>query len=225
MRVPFVAGMAAALALVTPAVAHAGAPAPLDPQNWTFQDNATWSDYKPLPGPDYSDPSIQPSVKKWKVALVVTDFPDKTFYVSQPVGSTIYGTPTTEAHDIPRADVPAFYRDFLNKPQALNHFQTMNRYWMEDSYGKYGVQLDSFGPYRLPGNKLPVLPDRPVRPRPTARRTARSSRRPSRARWTSAPTRVPPGSPTSARRSSRATTTSSTSPRVRTSPRPGRSSG
>ena len=28
----------------------------------------------------------------------------------------------------------------------------MNRYWMEDSYGKYGVQLDSFGPYQLPGN-------------------------------------------------------------------------
>ena len=47
--------------------------------------------------------------------------------------------------------MPAFYRDFLNKPQPLNHFQTMNRYWMEDSQGKYGVQLDAFGPYRLPG--------------------------------------------------------------------------
>ena len=78
--------------------------------------------------------------------------PDKPFYISQPAGSTIFGTPTAEANDIPRADVPAFYRDFLNKPQALNHFQTMNRYWMEDSYGKYGVQLDAFGPYRLPGN-------------------------------------------------------------------------
>jgi M6 family metalloprotease-like protein len=28
----------------------------------------------------------------------------------------------------------------------------MNRYWMEDSFGKYGVQLDAFGPYRLPGH-------------------------------------------------------------------------
>ena len=34
-----------------------GPPAPLDPQNWSFQDNLTWTDYKPLPGPDYSDPS------------------------------------------------------------------------------------------------------------------------------------------------------------------------
>src|SRR3954468_5581966 len=152
MKVLHAAGMAAVLALSVPAVATAGAPAPVDPQNWTFQDNLTWNDYKPLPGPDYSDPSIQPSVKKWKVALVLTDFPDKGFYISQPAGSTIYGTPTADANNIPRDQVPAFYRDFLNTPSGLNHGQTMNRYWMEDSYGKYGVQLDAFGPYRLPGN-------------------------------------------------------------------------
>ena len=29
----------------------------------------------------------------------------------------------------------------------------MNRYWMEDSFGKYGVQLDAFGPYQLPGQR------------------------------------------------------------------------
>src|SRR3954454_5291672 len=98
MRLLHAAGVAAVLALGAPAVADAGAPAPLDPQNWTFQDNLTWSDYKPLPGPDYSDPSIQPSVKKWKVALVLTDFPDKPFYISQPAGSTIYGTPTLDAN-------------------------------------------------------------------------------------------------------------------------------
>ena len=63
----------------------------------------------------------------------------------------MFGTPTAQANNIPRADVPNFLRDFLNKPQELNHFQTMNRYWMEDSFGKYGVQLDAFGPYRLPG--------------------------------------------------------------------------
>src|SRR5689334_9270583 len=139
----------AALGAVTAASAS-GPPAPLDPQNWSFQDNLTWSDYKPLPGPDYSDASIQPTVKKWKVALVLTDFADKPYTITQPAGSTAFGTPTAEAHDIPRADVPAFYRDFLNKPSALNHFQTMNRYWMEDSFGKYGVQLDAYGVYQLP---------------------------------------------------------------------------
>ena len=61
--------------------------------------------------------------------------------------------------------MPAFYRDFLNKPQALNHFQTMNRYWMEDSFGKYGVQLDAFGPVPAAGPLVPVLPDRLQRQR------------------------------------------------------------
>src|ERR1700754_40064 len=150
MRSVSAAVLAAFAVLVAPAVAHA-APPPLDPQNWSWQDNLTWNDYHALPGADYSDPSIAPSIKKWKVALVVTAFPDKPFTLSQPVGGTPFGTPTSEAHDIPRADVPAFLRDFLNKPQAINHNQTMNRYWMEDTHGKYGVQLDSYGPYQLPG--------------------------------------------------------------------------
>src|SRR5262249_55091830 len=147
--------LAAALAVPAAAAASGGAakaaearsftPAPplqpIDPQNWKWQDDLSWNDYHPLPGPDYSDPSIPPSIKKWKVALVVTDFSDKPFTLSQPVGSTVFGNPTSLAHDIPRAQVPAFLRDFLNTPSALNHFQTMNRYWMEDTYGKYGVQL------------------------------------------------------------------------------------
>jgi M6 family metalloprotease-like protein len=146
-----------AIALATSAAAvgaatasAAGPPAPIDAQNWSFQDNLTWSDYKPIPGPDYSDPSIQPTKKKWKVALVVTDFPDKPFALTQPAGGTVFGTPTAAANSVPRADVPAFLRDLLNKPQPLNHFQTMNRYWMEDSFGQYGVQLDAYGPYQLP---------------------------------------------------------------------------
>src|SRR4051794_1210214 len=108
MKLLHAAGLAAVLALGAPAVASAGAPAPIDPQNWTFQDNLTWNDYKPLPGTDYSDPSRQPTVKKWKVALVVTDFSDKPFYLSQPAGSTVFGTPSVEANSVPRDQVPAF---------------------------------------------------------------------------------------------------------------------
>ena len=205
--------------------AHAaGPPSPLDPQNWSC---AGQPDLERLPrrcpGPDYSDPSIAPSVKKWKVALVVTDFPDKTFTISQPVGGTIFGTPTAEAHNIPRADVPAFYRDFLNKPQAINHFQTMNRYWMEDTHGKYGVQLDAFGPYQLPGRSYQYFMQR-LRRRGEPHGALPGRRAVTRATRTSAPTPRRPGRPTSARTSSPPTTTSSTSPPARTSPPPGRSS-
>jgi M6 family metalloprotease-like protein len=151
----FRAALAAAVVVgAAPAVAYGqGAPAPIDPQNWTWQDELTWNDYKPLPGIDYSDPSIQPTVKKWKVALVVTDFPGTPYTITQPQGSTAFGTPTAEAHDIPRANVANFLKDFYNTPQPLNHFQTMNRYWMEDSFGRYGVQLDAYGPYELPGRQ------------------------------------------------------------------------
>src|SRR3954470_14079221 len=151
MKLFHAAGVAAVLALAAPAVANAGAPAPVDPQNWSFQDNLTWNDYKPLPGKDYSDSAIEPTVKKWKVALVLTDFDDKPYSITQPAGSTIFGNPQAFAANIPRADTGAFLRNFLNVPSTMNHFQTMNRYWMEDSYGKYGVQLDVYGPYRLPG--------------------------------------------------------------------------
>jgi hypothetical protein len=29
----------------------------------------------------------------------------------------------------------------------MNEFQGMNRYWMEDTYGKCGVALEGYGPY------------------------------------------------------------------------------
>ncbi len=143
--------LAAAAAVATDSASAAAPPAPIDPQNWSFQDNLTWSDYKPLPGPDYSDPSIQPTVRKWRVALILADYPDRPFTITQPAGSTVFGNPTVSAHSIPREQVAQFYADFLNKPSALNSFQTMNRYWMEDSFGQYGVELVPFGPYRLPG--------------------------------------------------------------------------
>src|SRR4051794_12834619 len=153
MRGKHAACVAALIALAVPAAARAATPPleALDAQNWNFQDSLTWNDYKPIPGQDYSDPAIQPSVKKWKVALVLTDFPDKPYSMTLPTNTTVFGMPTQEASNVPRADVPAFLRDFLNKPQALNHFQTMNRYWMEDSFGKYGVQLDAYGVYQMPG--------------------------------------------------------------------------
>ena len=115
------AAAVAAATMVAATPATAAPPAPLDKQNWSFQDNLTWADYKKLPGPDYSDPSIQPTVDKWRVALIMVDYPDRPFTISQPAGSTIFGTPSAVAHSVPRAEVPQFYGDFFNKPSALNN--------------------------------------------------------------------------------------------------------
>ena len=46
--------------------------------------------------------------------------------------------------------MPEFYRDLLNTPNDLNGGHTLHEYWMEDSGGRYGVDLTAFGAYQLP---------------------------------------------------------------------------
>ncbi|GAA1011999.1 peptidase M6 [Acrocarpospora pleiomorpha] len=128
-----------------------GHPAPIDPQNWKNPDHMTWADYKKVPGTNWADPSVPGSTRTFKGALVLLDYPNQPFVVTQPKGSTVFKNPTAEAHDIPRDQVAKFYQDFLNTPNALNRGHTIHEYWMEDSGGRYGVDLTGFGPYTMPG--------------------------------------------------------------------------
>ena len=127
---------------------------PVDPQNWVNPDDMTWDDFEPVPGTDWADPSIEPTKKKFQAAIVLVDYADQDFAITQPEGSTPFGMPTDEAHDIPRAEVPEFYRKLLNEPSELNRGHTINEYWMEDSAGKFGIELTAFGAYRLPGREF-----------------------------------------------------------------------
>ncbi|EMF01876.1 M6 family metalloprotease domain-containing protein [Streptomyces mobaraensis NBRC 13819 = DSM 40847] len=123
---------------------------PIDPQNWRNPDDMTWAEYRSVPGTRWADPALQPTQRKFKGALVLLDYPDEEFSVSKPAGAGRFGNPQPPASGIPRDRVPAFYRDFLNKPGTLNHGHTINEYWMEDSGGRFGVDLTAFGAYRLP---------------------------------------------------------------------------
>jgi M6 family metalloprotease-like protein len=126
---------------------------PIDPQIVTQSADQDWTDYHPIPGSPYVDSSIVPTIERFNVALILTDFPGTPFAITQPEGSTVFGNPGPLAHDIPRDAVPAFYVDWMNNPSAINEYQGMNRYWMEDTYGKYGVALSGYGPYLLPGTQ------------------------------------------------------------------------
>ncbi|MFC4586231.1 M6 family metalloprotease domain-containing protein [Sphaerisporangium corydalis] len=128
-----------------------GGPAAIDPQNWKNPDHMTWADYKAVPGTTWADPAGKGSTRTFKGALVLLDYPNQPFVVTQPAGSTVFSNPSAEAHDIPRDQVGKFYHDFLNVPGTLNHGHTIHEYWMEDSGGRYGVGLDAFGPYEMPG--------------------------------------------------------------------------
>ncbi|WP_431906718.1 M6 family metalloprotease domain-containing protein [Micromonospora carbonacea] len=131
----------------------AGGTAPfqvLDPQAWQNPDTMTWDDYQAVPGRNWADPSVRGSIRNFKIALVALDYPDQTFAVSQRARSTVFGNPQSVAANIPRADVPKFYQDFLNTPNTLNKGHTLHEYWMQDSNGRYGVDLAGFGPYQMP---------------------------------------------------------------------------
>ncbi|GIE53095.1 peptidase M6 [Amorphoplanes nipponensis] len=130
-------------------IAAAGAPRPVDPQRYELPDTMTWDDYRAVPGADWADPAVPGSVRTFRGALVLADFANQPFVVTQPAHSTVFGNPST-VHDLPRADVPAFYRDFLNRPGGLNRGHTIHEYWMEDSGGRYGIELGAFGVYRMP---------------------------------------------------------------------------
>ena len=121
---------------------------PLDPQLVQDQDLMTWDDYRPIPGKNWADPSLKPE-RGFRLAVVAIDFPGQPFVITLPKGSDSFGNPQIDP--IAREDVPQFYADFFMKPSEVNHGQTINGYWMEQSRGKFGItEVDVYGPYRMP---------------------------------------------------------------------------
>jgi len=64
------------------------------------------------------------------------DYSDGPFVITLAPGSTVFNNPQPHAPTISREAVPAFYRDFLNKPNELNKGHTIHEYWMGDSGGR-----------------------------------------------------------------------------------------
>lgn len=123
---------------------------PIDPQKVQDQQDMAWDDYHPIPDINWADPSPVP-IRQFKMALVAVDFPDQPFVITLPKKSDLFGNPQIDP--VPREQVAQFYADFYNKPSPVNHGQTINGYWMEQSRGKFGIaKLDVYGPYRLPKN-------------------------------------------------------------------------
>lgn len=127
----------------------AAAPTPIDPQRVQDQQDMTWNDYRPIPGVSWATNGAVPTQRPLRVALVAVDFDNQPFVITQPKWSDPFGNPQLDP--VSRDQVPGFYADFFNKPSPVNHFQTINGYWMEQSGGKVGVSsVTAFGPYRMP---------------------------------------------------------------------------
>ncbi|MCK7476381.1 MAG: hypothetical protein M0C28_01440 [Candidatus Moduliflexus flocculans] len=89
--------------------------------------------------------------------------------MSLPKGSDPFGNPQIDP--VPREKVPQFYADFWMTPNAVNHGQTVNGYWMEQSRGRFGItEVEVFGPYRMPKPIWALRAQRAPPERPDARR-------------------------------------------------------
>ena len=130
-----------------PQAPSAAWPPPIDPQVVRDQYDMTWDDYVPIPGATWNDPTRVASVKTIRLAVLAADFPDQPFLMTMPKGSDKYGNP--RADPIKREDIVRYTQDFYTKPSAANQGHTIHEYWMEQSRGKIGVEVTTFGPYRM----------------------------------------------------------------------------
>jgi M6 family metalloprotease-like protein len=178
-----------------PAMAAPGNPAGgtgpfdvLDPQAWQNPDTMTWDDWRAVPGRNWADPSVAGSERNFKIALVTLDYPDQPFVVTQRARSTVFGNPQATAQNIPRDQVATFYRDFLNTPNTLNKGHTLHEYWMQDSNGRYGVDLTGFGPYEMPAKSYQYGIENTMNPGecPTGEQCARNIRTDGLGAWRAA---------------------------------------
>ena len=94
-----------------PAFQAAKTTAPIDPQKVQDEQDMTWADYHPIPGASWSDPSLKPSKKQFKVALIAVDFDDQPFVVTLPKHSDLFGNPQIDP--VRARPSPAILRRFL----------------------------------------------------------------------------------------------------------------
>lgn len=126
---------------------------PVDPGDWVKPEETTWADYRAIPDSPagWADGSIQPSERQFKAAVVLVDFTDQEMLLTQEAGSHVFGNPQEGWEPIERDEVADWWESYLGTPNEYNEGHTINEYWMENSNGRIGVDIDAFGPYQLPG--------------------------------------------------------------------------
>jgi len=143
---------AAAAAEIPPDAANNPLLQPIDRQNWVDQAELTWDDYTQIRPDSWNQASTSTgSQSQYKTAVILLQFTDQPFLITQPGATHPFGNPQPGWQPVPPAQVADWYYDYYAVPNHYNGGQTIHGYWMEDSFGKIGVDLQVFGPYTLPG--------------------------------------------------------------------------
>ncbi|MDQ0272741.1 FIMAH domain-containing protein [Cytobacillus purgationiresistens] len=126
-------------------------PEPIDKESWVLPRDQTWDDFNELPGTSWGDVEVEPE-RRLRGALVLVDFPDLPFQVLNDPGTDPVGNP--QIGNVPEEELVDFWLDYLNTPQELNNYRTISDFWRENSYGKWGVELDGYGVYHMDHNEF-----------------------------------------------------------------------
>ena len=115
--------------------------------------SSTWADYTPVPdrNPAYYDPATNGTDTQYRTAIVLVDFSDQPFLISQAPGSHPFGNPQPGWTPVAPAEVNHWMHEYYATPNKFNGGLTLNSYWLEDTHGRIGVDPTTFGPYRLSG--------------------------------------------------------------------------
>ncbi len=125
---------------------------PVDPQNWVDMADLTWDDYTPVrPDAWNSDTTSTGSQNQYRTGIILMEFPDQPFLISQAAGTHPFGNPQPGWQPVPANHVNQWYQDYYSVPNEYNGGQTLHGYWMETTHGKIGVSVDVYGPYLMPG--------------------------------------------------------------------------
>ncbi|MGW0606103.1 M6 family metalloprotease domain-containing protein [Streptomyces sp. NPDC002640] len=151
--------LAATATLQSPVAAAPAAPAATgpvvaaDPQRWTDQADMTWDDYVNVRPEEWASAATsRGSEAQYRTAVLLVDFTDQPMLITQEPGSHPFGNPYGKDFEpVPEDQVRDWYQDYYTVPNEYNGHQTLHSYWMEDSFGKIGVDAEVFGTYTLPG--------------------------------------------------------------------------
>lgn len=126
---------------------------PIDAQNWLDMEDLTWDDYVAVPDerPEFYDGTATGTQNQYQTAIILLEFPDEPFLISQPPESHPFGNPQPGWQPVPPGEVNQWMHDYYAVPNEYNGFRTLSAYWMEDTHGRIGVDVEVFGPYMMPG--------------------------------------------------------------------------
>lgn len=151
LAVPLAGGTGMATQLA-PTESGSGPVVPADPQNWTDQAHMTWDDYVQIRPDEWnSAETSQGSESQYRTAVILLDFEDQPFLITQEPETHPFGNPQSGWEPVAPDDVNGWFYDYYAVPNEYNGGQTFHSYWMETSHGRIGVDVEVFGPYTLPG--------------------------------------------------------------------------